>query len=94
MQVVAGQSKKAAEVALRILDGEKVGDIKPSFVQIGGAYVRLATNAAVGNQREQFAARQHSLLPRANGVGAVFVADRAHRRGYSLTSRADLGPAT
>ena len=34
MQVVAGQTKKAAEVALRILDGEKVGDIKPSFVEV------------------------------------------------------------
>src|SRR4029077_18937735 len=34
MQVVAGQSKKAAEVALRILDGEKVGDIKPTFVEV------------------------------------------------------------
>jgi signal transduction histidine kinase/ABC-type uncharacterized transport system substrate-binding protein len=32
MQLVSGQSKKAAEVALRILDGEKPGDIKPSFV--------------------------------------------------------------
>ena len=34
MQVVAGQTKKAAEVAIRILDGEKVGDIKPSFVEL------------------------------------------------------------
>ena len=34
MQVVAGQTKKAAEVALRILDGEKSGDIKPSFVEL------------------------------------------------------------
>jgi signal transduction histidine kinase len=34
MQVVAGQTRKAAEVALRILDGEKVGDIKPSFVEV------------------------------------------------------------
>ena len=34
MQIVAGQTKKAAEVALRILDGEKVGDIKPSFVEL------------------------------------------------------------
>jgi signal transduction histidine kinase len=34
MQVVAGQTKKAAEVALRILDGEKPGDIKPSFVEL------------------------------------------------------------
>ena len=34
MQVVAGQTTKAAEVALRILDGEKVGDIKPSFVEV------------------------------------------------------------
>ena len=34
MQVVAGQTKKAAEVALRILDGENVADIKPSFVEL------------------------------------------------------------
>ena len=34
MQIVAGQTKKAAEVALRILDGEKPGDIKPSFVEL------------------------------------------------------------
>jgi signal transduction histidine kinase len=34
MQVVAGQTKKAAEVALRIFDGEKVGDIKPSFAEL------------------------------------------------------------
>ena len=34
MQVVAGQTKKAAEVAIRILDGEKAGDIKPSFVEL------------------------------------------------------------
>ena len=34
MQVIAGQTKKAAEVALRILDHEKVGDIKPSFVEV------------------------------------------------------------
>ncbi|WP_245427556.1 sensor histidine kinase [Bradyrhizobium sp. MOS003] len=34
MQVVAGQTKMAAEVALRILDGEKPGDIKPSFVEV------------------------------------------------------------
>jgi signal transduction histidine kinase len=33
MQTVAAQTKKAAEVALRILDGEKPGDIKPSFVE-------------------------------------------------------------
>jgi hypothetical protein len=34
MQMIAGQSKKAAEVAIRILDGEKPGDIKPSFVEL------------------------------------------------------------
>ena len=34
MQVIAGQTKKAAEVALRILDGEKPSDIKPSFVEL------------------------------------------------------------
>ena len=34
MQVVARQSKQAAEVALRILDGENVADINPTFVQL------------------------------------------------------------
>ncbi len=34
MQIVARQSKQAAEVALRILDGENVADIKPTFVQL------------------------------------------------------------
>src|SRR4051794_37806954 len=34
MQMIAGQSKKAAEVAIRILDGEKPADIKPSFVEL------------------------------------------------------------
>jgi signal transduction histidine kinase len=34
MHSVVEQSTKAAEVALRILDGEKVGDIKPSFVDV------------------------------------------------------------
>ena len=34
MHSVVEQSTKAAEVALRILKGEKVGDIKPSFVEV------------------------------------------------------------
>ena len=34
MHSVVEQSTKAAEVALRILNGEKVGDIKPSFVDV------------------------------------------------------------
>ena len=34
MHSVVEQSTRAAEVALRILDGEKVGDIKPSFVDV------------------------------------------------------------
>jgi len=34
MQLIAGQTKKDAEVALRILDGEKPSVIKPSFVEL------------------------------------------------------------
>ena len=34
MHSVVEQSMKAADVALRILDGEKVGDIKPSFIGV------------------------------------------------------------
>src|SRR5579871_6056846 len=35
MQLISGETMKAAEVALRILNGEKPGDIKPSFVEVG-----------------------------------------------------------
>ena len=35
MQSVAELAKKTGEVALRILDGEKPGDIEPSFVVPG-----------------------------------------------------------
>ena len=51
--------------------------------RVRSAQIRLAANAALGNQREQSAAGQRSLLPGANGMGAVFVANRAHHRHYS-----------
>ena len=74
---VMESSAATANVANRILSGERAGDIKTRSIEFARSNVRLATNAAVGDQREQSAARQHRLLPRANGVGAVFVADRA-----------------
>ena len=84
----------AAAAAIRILNGEKAGDVKVAPTQIRTAEVRLAANAAVWDQRKQSAARQHRLLPRANGVGAVFVANRAHHRRSSDAGRAYRGPAT
>ena len=93
MQVVARQSKQAAEVALRILDGENVARHQADVCSTGRAYVRLAANAAVGNCREQSAARQHRLFPRTNRVGTVLVASRTHSHDYSIANRADRGSA-
>ena len=76
MHSVPELSKKTAEVAIRILNGEKAGDIKPSFVPLASPDIRLASNAALGDQREQSAAGQHNCLPGAHRVGAVFVANR------------------
>ena len=55
-------SRQAAAVAIRILGGEKAGDIKVPPVRFCGAEVRLAADAALGNQREPPAARQPDLL--------------------------------
>ena len=56
--------------------------------------IRLATTSALEHQREPPATGERNPVSGANGVGAVFVADRIHRRGSSDTGRAYLGPAT
>ena len=94
MQSVAEGSAAAAAVAVRLLDGEKAGDIKTPPTKFAPPKFDWRQMQRWGISREQSAARQHRLLPRANGVAAVFVANRADHRRYSRASRAYLGPAT
>ena len=54
--------RKAAEVAVRILGGEKAGDIKDRARRIWNAEVRLERNAALGHQREPSAAGKRDPL--------------------------------
>ena len=63
MQVVAGQTKKAIEVALRILDGEKPSDIKPSFVEVAAPIFDWRQMQRWGIAESSLPARQQSLLP-------------------------------
>ena len=94
MHSVQRVSQITAAVAIRILNGEKAGDIKTTPSGFAAPRFRLAANAALGNCREQSTAGQHHLLPRANGVGALFMADRIHHRSYSVPSWTDLGAVT
>ena len=93
MQSIAGQTKKAAEVALRILDGEKPSDIKPSFVE-------LAAPMFDWRQMQRWGIAESNLPP---GSTVYFreptVWERywwqiaLHHRRYSGAGRAYLGPA-
>ena len=94
MHSVVEQSTRAAEVALRILNGEKVGDIKPSFVDVASPIFDWRQMQRWGISESNLPPGSTDLLSRANGVGAVFVANRADHRRYSRASRAYLGPAT
>ena len=67
-------SKKAAAVALRILDGEKAATSRPSD-RPRIAEIRLATNAALWDQRERPSAGKHGFLKAAYGVGNLPLAD-------------------
>ena len=94
MQVVAGQTKKAAEVALRILDGEKLRDIKPSFVE-------LAAPMFDWRQMQRWGIAESNLPP---GSTVYFREPTVWERywwqiafiiaRYSVASRAYRGPAT
>ena len=94
MHSVHKLSQITAAVAIRILNGEKAGDIKTPPTGFAAPIFDWRQMQRWGISREQSAARQHRLLPGANGMGAVFVANRARHRRYSGTGRAYLGPAT
>ena len=68
-------SAVAAAVAVRILNGEKAGDIKTPPDPIRITEIRLATNAALRDQRERPAAGEHGSLQAALAVGDLPLAD-------------------
>ena len=59
----------AAAVAVRILNGEKAGDIKTPPDHIRIPEIRLAANAALGDQRERPSAGEHDLLQATHAMG-------------------------
>ena len=86
-------ARPMAAVAVRMLGGEKASGIKVPN-RLLSTEIRLATTSALEHQREPPATGERNPVSGANGVGAVFVADRIHRRGSSDTGRAYRGPAT
>ena len=78
MHSVRKVSQITAAVAVRILNGEKAGDIKTPPTGFAAPIFDWRQMQRWGISESNLPARQHSLLPGANGVGAVFVANRAH----------------
>ena len=75
MNSVVESSRLTAAVAIRILGGEKAGDIKIPPSGFRNAEIRLAAIAALGHQREQAAAGKRSPLSRADDLAAIFLAN-------------------
>ena len=82
MHSVEEGSAVAAAVAVRILNGEKAGRHQDTSDHVRGAEIRLAANAALGNQREQSSAREHDPLQTTHVVGTLPLADRRDRCGH------------
>ena len=81
-------SRIAASVATRILDGEKAGDIKTPPLKYAAGEIRLAADAALGDQRKQPPGREQHPLQAAQRLGKLSLADRHGRRGGSVSGRA------
>ena len=94
MYSVREGSQITAAVAIRILNGEKAGDIKTPPIKFAAPKFDWRQMQRWGISDSILPAWQHSVLPGTNGMGALFVANCAYRRRYSLADRAYLGPAT
>ena len=90
IQSVLELSKKAAEVALRILDGEKAGDIKPSFVKPASPIFDWRQLQRWGIAESNLPPGKRNFISAANAVAALLVANHADHRRYSRTSWAHL----
>ena len=75
MNSVVESSRMTAAVAVRILGGEKAGDIKILPSGFRSAEIRLAAIAALGHQREQAATGKRSSLSPADDLAAIFLAN-------------------
>ena len=87
-------ARPTAAAAVRLLGGEKAEWHQGSSDRLLSTEIRLATTSALEHQREPPATGERSLVSGANGVAALFVANRADHRRSSLAGRAYLGPAT
>ena len=83
MHSVEEGSASAAAVAVRILNGEKAGDIKTPPNRYALPKFDWRQMQRWGIRREQLASWQYCATPGASGMGALFVADCAHHRHYS-----------
>ena len=77
MHSVLEGSRATAAVAIRVLGGEKPGDIKAPAHRICDAEVRLEGDAALGYQREPPVAGKRGSLSRSDRMGAVSCANPA-----------------
>ena len=94
MHSVHKLSQITAAVAIRILNGEKAGDIKTPPTGFAAPIFDWRQMQRWGISESNLPARQYNLLPGTNGMAALFVANRARHRHCSGTGRAYLGPAT
>ena len=90
MHSVVEGSRATAAVAIRILGGEKAGDIKIPAHRICDAEIRLEGNAALGHQREPPAAGKRDSLSRSDRMGPIPCADPAGLCRVSRAVRIDL----
>ena len=67
--MTADSGRQTAAVAVRILGGEKAGDIKMPPVEFAQPNVRLERNAALGHQREPLAAGKRNSFSRTDRMG-------------------------
>ena len=79
---VLDTGRQTAAVAVRILGGEKAGDIKTPARRICNAEVRLEGNAALGHQREPPAAGKRDFLSRADRMGTISVGNFGDLRAF------------
>ena len=82
-----------AKVAVRLLNGETPGDIK--IVPVGlAASGMIGDNFSAGTSARAACRREQNPVSGANGLAALFLANRADRRHSSRASWTYHGPAT
>ena len=87
-------ARPTAAVAIRMLGGEKAGGIKVPPIGFSAPKYDWRQLQRWNISESRLPPGSEILVSGANGVGAIFVANRIHRRGSSDTGRAYLDPAT